>query len=559
MANGFMKGFAQGMTSRRSRTSSRYSPSASAYDVKQFVVRHAVRNMDTNYKGDKYALTLPFDDKNEPLYKHQKEAIRAILNEPHILLNIFARGGKTRIVLEAIKLLKKQGKPYKTVVVCYNEVSISEWATQCAKYVPDLRVGFITSINKEKRIEQARAFDGDIFLTTYGQLFSILSQLVRTRNRKGKTVRKFMLFDDEYVQSFAAKFNIAVFDESREICSPNSSTFRMCTVLAYKKSKIILMSATPFSNDPSPLWSQGYVMDLGETFGPTFFGFQRLFYTKKSVPFGSGFVCAFNRKYSSYIGKLFKNVALTYDSTEVGADFPPVSTSFIGVPMGLGAHSRSYLSAKNKFIVDIQKVSKVNRVLNLQLVKSVYSASRQICSGFIYMDNKNGSGEPIRFFPIPKMDETVNLVKEIHGHSKVVIFFWFKESGRQLQKEMDKIKVPHVAMFGGENGTESYQRFQNDPNCRVLLANSEVGGVGFNLSVADYIIFYEPPNSFYNYYQATQRILVPGKKRPVFIYNLFTKNTVEERIYASFREGRDFWGEVMQKNMDIEDQILGDA
>ncbi|MEM3858418.1 MAG: SNF2-related protein [Candidatus Micrarchaeaceae archaeon] len=488
---------------------------------------------------------------SEPLYPHQKEAIRAVLDYPAIFLDIFARGGKTRIILE---VLRRQ--PRKTLVVCYNEISVQEWATQCKKYLEHATVGIVKGKTKQDKIKNALNDTSDIYLVTYGQLITIMTdRTTKGRSSASKDVLmtkepsklktyKYKMVDQERIDKFCQKFSMVVFDESREIAHAYSLTHKMCSKLSLNKEKIVLMSATPFSHDPAPLWSQAHVLDHGDSLHPSFHVFQNYFYKKKYVPFGAGFVMIYQKSKTKFLRAIYRSFALSYDITDVALKFPPQVSDWIRLSSSSGLQIKAYNETITLFIKDL--IEAKNDALRLERAKNQFHQLRQIASGFLY----HGDQKTALVFPSnPKLDFMENLFEEIQGRHKVVVFYWYRQSGKILESLLTKQKIGFVALTN-EN-KERYKQFTTEDNIRVLIANAAVGGVGLNLSVADYLVFYEPPDSILTYYQAVNRVIVPGKNRPTFIYHLMIKGTVEEQIYSHFKEGKDLWESVLGKNIDL--------
>jgi SNF2 family DNA or RNA helicase len=74
------------------------------------------------------------------------------------------------------------------------------------------------------------------------------------------------------------------------------------------------------------------------------------------------------------------------------------------------------------------------------------------------------------------------------------------------------------------------QSFQNDPDCKVFLISLKAGGLGLNLTAADYIFLLDPWWNPAVESQAIDRAHRIGQTRPVFAYRLIARNTVEEKV-----------------------------
>src|SRR5205085_3265407 len=73
-------------------------------------------------------------------------------------------------------------------------------------------------------------------------------------------------------------------------------------------------------------------------------------------------------------------------------------------------------------------------------------------------------------------------------------------------------------------------RFQNDETIPFFLISLKAGGVGLNLTAADYVIHIDPWWNPAVEMQATDRTHRIGQDKPVFIYKLIVRESDEEKI-----------------------------
>ena len=81
-------------------------------------------------------------------------------------------------------------------------------------------------------------------------------------------------------------------------------------------------------------------------------------------------------------------------------------------------------------------------------------------------------------------------------------------------------------------------RFQEDDECRLFLISLKAGGLGLNLTAADYVFLLDPWWNPAVEAQAIDRAHRIGQTRPVFAYRLIARDTVEERILELQRQKR---------------------
>ena len=79
---------------------------------------------------------------------------------------------------------------------------------------------------------------------------------------------------------------------------------------------------------------------------------------------------------------------------------------------------------------------------------------------------------------------------------------------------------------------ECLRVFNDDPACSVALGTMNIAGVGLNLTIANVVILLDPADTLAKEGQAINRVIRLGQTRPVQVYRVFTRHTVEERLLA---------------------------
>ncbi len=132
----------------------------------------------------------------------------------------------------------------------------------------------------------------------------------------------------------------------------------------------------------------------------------------------------------------------------------------------------------------------------------------------------------------PKLDLlTDTLLEAVANGHKVVVFFNFIAGIEQLSDRLDQNGIDYACMTGSTRDRRSIvERFQNDPQCRVMLMTLKTGGVGLNLTAADTVFIFEPWWNKAAEEQAINRLHRFGQKAKVLSYSLITQQTIEEKI-----------------------------
>ena len=134
--------------------------------------------------------------------------------------------------------------------------------------------------------------------------------------------------------------------------------------------------------------------------------------------------------------------------------------------------------------------------------------------------------------PSGKIDRAVDLAEQIvSSGEKVVIFSTFKETVKQLSEKLNYLGV--VVGTGDNDDSEIEEAkiaFQTDANTRVFIGTTSKCGTGITLNAASYMIFIDHPWTAAGCTQCEDRIHRIGTNRPVFIYYLISKDTIDEHV-----------------------------
>ena len=134
--------------------------------------------------------------------------------------------------------------------------------------------------------------------------------------------------------------------------------------------------------------------------------------------------------------------------------------------------------------------------------------------------------------PSAKMDRAEDLAEQILASGyKLVIFSTFKQTVYELAERLKQYKI--VIATGDQKDFEienAKKQFQEDPETQVFIGTWQKCGTGITLTAASYLIFIDTPFTEAEFTQASDRIYRIGTKESVFIYNLVTRYTVDERV-----------------------------
>lgn len=236
--------------------------------------------------------------------------------------------------------------------------------------------------------------------------------------------------------------------------------------------------------------------------------------------------------YCNYTG-FFNNILEGYKNTEVLKDMLDKyalrrTKDLLDLPEKTVIHEELTMEDdQDKFYYNIieglaEQVDKVS--INTSTILSMVVRLRQATACPSILSSENISAV--------KINRAIDLVEQIvAGGDKVVIFSVFKPT---LEEIADRIKEYNPLICTGdlkdEEISKNIDKFQNDESHKVMLATTAKMGTGITLNRASYAIFIDAPWTAAQCEQCEDRIHRIGSKDPVFIYYLWARNTIDERV-----------------------------
>jgi non-specific serine/threonine protein kinase len=131
-----------------------------------------------------------------------------------------------------------------------------------------------------------------------------------------------------------------------------------------------------------------------------------------------------------------------------------------------------------------------------------------------------------------KFEALLEMLQDIlAGGHKVLVFSQFVRMLTLIAQQLKKDGIAFEMLTGHTRDRETrVTRFQNDPKLRVFLISLKAGGLGLNLTAADYVIVYDPWWNPAAERQAIDRAHRIGQDKSVFAYKMIARDTVEEKI-----------------------------
>lgn len=469
-------------------------------------------------------------------WTHQLACTLLLLSIPRLLLFLDMGAGKTRIVLDALR----HRKVHRVLVLMPSGTNIPGWLDQIRQHRPEFKAVALEGAGDERREQLLRAVDAgsNLFLLNYDGLLSYMTRLVAKEGRE---------LDHKRAEEFAALFDAVILDEVHLVGNRNSLRFRMCSILSKRASVMYGLTGTPFGRNPERLWSQFYLIDHGETLGPTLGMYRAAFFTATENYWG-GMEYKFDERHTERLRTTLCNRSIRYADHEL-ADLPKCVHKTHRVVLTNEAEEHY-----KRVIGELRAAHKAGALRELE---NSFLRARQICAGFLTVTNEE-LDEKLRvsFSSNPKLDELESLLDGLPDDEKVIVFHEFVLSGDAIAEMLTRKKIKWVRVGGGAKGNrpaQSMRAFLDNSQTRVLLANNHSGATtGINPQhVCRRIVFFDSPVDPIVRQQAERRVLRSGQKRHVYIHDLVGAGSVDETVLTFIKQGKDLMKAVIDGGSDV--------
>ncbi len=311
------------------------------------------------------------------------------------------------------------------------------------------------------------------------------------------------------------EFDYLIMDESQNIKNPTSQIHRAIREVSAKHK--LSLTGTPLENNTMDIWAQMQVLH------PGILGTQKEFKNRFTNPIEVNQ----NHETSAMLRQMIYPFLLRRKKEDVLKDLPPKEEIVYYCDMTPKQHEvynqhAAYFQAKllNMIDTDVPKGTKAMEILHALL------RMRQI-SIFPELADKR-----FKNIPSAKFDAFKDLLADIiDGGHKVLIFSQFVQVLSILQEYLNKEKIKYSYIDGQtRNRQKQIDNFQKKKDIQVFLLSLKAGGVGINLTAADYVVLFDPWWNPAVESQAIDRSHRIGQKQKVLAYRLITKDTIEEKV-----------------------------
>jgi superfamily II DNA or RNA helicase len=403
--------------------------------------------------------------------------------------------GKTAQVLallETRRELRAAGEPLSPSLVVVPRSLVFNWKQEAARFTPQLRVLDYTGLERNQN-EFAAC---DVVLTTYG------------------TLRR------DAIRLKDVEFDYVVLDEAQAV--KNAGTESAKAVRLLRGGHRLALSGTPVENHLGELWA------LFEFLNPGMLGAASVF------KLATGAARSPDEDTRRLLAHALRPFILRRTKEQVARELPPKTEQTVYCEMepaqrklynDLRQHYRSALLKR----IETEGLAKSK----IQVLEALLRLRQAACHPGLLDPKRRGEGSA-------KLDVLLEQLREVisEGH-KALVFSQFTSLLGMVRDRLDHGIVYEYLDGSTRDRQACVERFQNDADCRLFLVSLKAGGLGLNLTAAEYVFLLDPWWNPAVEAQAVDRAHRIGQTRQVFAYRLIARDTVEEKVLELQKTKRD--------------------
>lgn len=405
--------------------------------------------------------------------------------------------GKTVQTIAFLLSEKEEDRSLPSLVVAPSSL-VYNWEAELVRFAPTLRVLVIDG-SPEVRAAKLREADGaDVVITSYPLLRQDIAEFAR------RTYAHLIL------------------DEAQAIKNPTTQTFR--AVQKIRAPKRFALTGTPIENAVDELWA------ILQAVMPGLFPSLKAF---KQLP-------------PEEIRRRIRPFVLRRTKKDVLKDLPERTEMIRWVELD-DQQKAAYLAFLQEAKREAERLMEEGGwAQNRMQILALITRLRQVCADPALVVPEYGG-------PSAKLEALVELLRELlAGGRRVLIFSQF---ARMLRRIEQRLNEEGIAAFSLDGQTPPKERMAmveafNAGERQVFLISLRAGGTGLNLTGADTVILYDLWWNPAVDAQAIGRAHRIGQKRPVLVFRMIAKGTIEERIYALQAEKQALFERVIESERD---------
>ncbi|WP_339510937.1 DEAD/DEAH box helicase [Pseudomonas sp. RL_15y_Pfl2_60] len=398
--------------------------------------------------------------------------------------------GKTLQTLAHILGEKQAGRLQQPALIVMPTSLIPNWQDEAARFAPSLRV---LALHGSKRRSLFKLIDQhDVVLTTYALL---------PRDLKALSTYSYRLM---------------ILDEAQNIKNPRSKTALAAgQIRAHQR---LCLTGTPLENHLGELWS------LFNFLMPDWLGDAKSFSRDYRTPIEK----QGNEQRLTHLHGRIKPFVLRRKKQDVARDLPPKTEMTYWVDLSAAQRDR-YEALRLAMDKKVRaEISRQGLARSQIVILEALLRLRQACCDLRLLDDTDVS---LKSSDSGKLSALLTMLEELFAEGrKVLLFSQFTSMLALIEAELIARNISYVKLTGSTQDRRTpVEQFQAGEHS-IFLISLKAGGAGLNLTAADTVIHFDPWWNPASEAQASDRAYRIGQDKPVFVYKMISRGSVEEKI-----------------------------
>lgn len=464
--------------------------------------------------------------------------------------------GKTLQVITLLEMVQSQHQGPTLIVVPTS--LLFNWEREFEKFAPHFCVKRFYGTQRQHILEEMMFNLGTSFepaAPSTGEFIDLFSAFLAEEENKLKTstsksskkapqFEKLNLAQTVYITSYqvmqrdvqklmGVEFDYVILDESQAIKNPSTKTHKAARLL--KARKRLAMTGTPVENNLLDLWAQMDFLNPGFLGKKKFFQehFQRPIQDKK------------NKERSASLKSLVQPFYLRRTKEVVLKDLPPKQDLVTWVSMGK-EQQKLYDQTRDHYRKELMEQMEEEGAdkTRINVLQGLLRLRQIACDPRLQDEGTK--------VPSAKMELLIEKLEEdVLENHKALVFSQFTSLLKIAAQELEKRGFKYTYLDGATNDREAVVNEFDQEDCRIFLISLKAGGVGLNLTQADYVFHLDPWWNPAAEDQATARAHRMGQTNTVMNFKMITAGTVEEKILELQQQKKNLADEVLSSDAGI--------
>lgn len=397
--------------------------------------------------------------------------------------------GKTIQTL-AFLFNQKHLNPNSTSLIVVPVVTITNWENEIKKFTPNIKYLIHHGQSRKKDIDYIKIFD--VVIVSYNTLRNDIEHFTKIY------------------------FNYVVLDEAQNIKNYKSVIFKSIKLL--NSAHRLSLTGTPIENTILELWSQM------EFLNPGLLG--KISDFKKN--FAKPIEIDQDENTTARLKEIIYPFILRRKKESVVHELPPKTEIVLYSEMN-DEQAALYNNLRDHYKEKIDKKIEKDGINSSAI--DIFEAMLKLRQLALFPQLIDSSYREVSSTKFEQIKGVINTI--INGDHKLIIFSQFVRTLTIIKEFCNENKLSYSYIDGSVNSKKrasEIDKFQNDNKTKLILLSLKAGGVGINLTSADYVVLFDPWWNPALESQAIDRAYRIGQNRKVFAYKLIVKNTIEEKI-----------------------------